>query len=365
MRVQTNNGITLRYPDEIGFAFNPCLLVAEGEMARMAITATCGDSQENIYLDAFDGKCYGDVREYVQTFFDTMQFGIVDYTEAQRTEMGKLISFVVAVVSADGTQAATFTFDVFYIWGALKAGGQESYNSYRVLKWFRGYPFTFGVYAAGGGSIMFARDGVPEKFRNIPEQGVWNVPLLDGEKAKRFYLISDCTGAFVEVTFDSTFDMTFRYAGGGVKTEKIRIDVLDGFDEGYYLRWIDRHGFYNYYLFKAGDESRKTSSDSLFYRNNLLAYDMSYGYEGYTGRQQQMSREDTIPVCAPLVDSATWDMLFDLATSPCVDLFAGYENGVPKWLSVTVAAASYTKTTAALQDFVCNIVMPDIPVQKL
>lgn len=367
MRQETNEGVTLQYPDEIGFAFNPCILVASGAtLLRMSIVVSVGEKREKIWLEAFSGQCYADVREYIQTFFDTMAFSDVDYSKEQKTEMGKDVSFVVDAILDDADLTdITFTFDVFYVWGALKTGGQETYNGYRTLKWFRKFPFTIGVYS-GGGSALFKKDGVADRFVNLSEQGVWNIPMKSTDNAKSYYVVSDCSGAFVEVTFDSTFDMTFRYSGGGVKTDKIRIDIVDDYDEGYYLRWIDRHGFYCYYLFKSGDESRKTTSDELFMRNNLLAYDMTYGYQGYTGRQQQMSREDTIPVCAALVDSYTWDMLFDITSSPCVDLFAGYDSdNTPKWLPVTVLAGSYTKTRDVLQDFVCSIVMPDVPIQKL
>lgn len=365
MRTATNNSVTLKYPDAIGFAFNPCLLVVDSDSAsKMAITVSTSEKSENINLDALAGKCCADVREYVQTFFDTMEFGTVDYSKVQKTGMGKTISFAVTVTKTDDTEA-TFSFDVFYVWGALKIGGQETYNGYRKLTWFRNFPFTFGVYAAGGGSILLSKDGVADRFVNLSEQGVWNIPMKSTDNAKSFYLVHDCTGAFVEVTFDSTFDMTFRYSGGGTKTKKIRIEVVDDYDEGYYLRWIDRHGFYCYYLFKAGDKQSKVTSDNLFMRNNLLAYDMSYGYQGYTGRQQQMSRTDSVPVCAPLVDSDTFDMLMDLVTSPCVDLFAGYRDGIPQWLSVTVAAGTFTKTLAELQDFVCKINLPDMAIQKL
>ena len=79
-----------------------------------------------------------------------------------------------------------------------------------------------------------------------------------------------------------------------------------------------------------------------------------------------MKREDVVSLCAPLVDSETWDMLFDIATSPCVDMFAGYKDGEgAKWLSVTVVAGSYTKIGAVLQDFICSIQLPDINIQKL
>ena len=30
MRSETKNGITLKFPDEVGFVFNPCLFIAEG-----------------------------------------------------------------------------------------------------------------------------------------------------------------------------------------------------------------------------------------------------------------------------------------------------------------------------------------------
>lgn len=367
MRKETNNGVTLAYPDEIGFAFNPCLLIASGDkIAKMSIEVSSGEKKETVWLDAMSGRCYAEVREYVQSLFDEMDFGVVDYEREDKTGLGKRMSFAVVVTKEDeGRTEVSFSFDVFYIWGAMKAGGQEKYNSYRTLTWFRGFPFTVGMYAAGGGSIMFSKDGIPDRIVNIPEQGVWNIPMRNTDDARLYYLLNDSTGAFGEVTFDDTFDMTFRYVNANGKAEKILVNIVDGYDEGYYLRWIDRHGFYRYYLLKSGDEARKVTTEGMFIRNNLMSYDMSYGYKGHTGRQQQMSREDVIPVCAPLVDSETWDMLFDIATSPYVDLFVGYNDGKPRWLPVTVAPGSYTKTKAVLQDFVCNIVMPEVPIQKL
>lgn len=369
MRTESKSNITLSYPDEIGFAFNPCIVKIDGDKVTKAIIRmdASGSGSDVVMFDAFRGKIYGDVREYIQTFFDSVPFGKVNYEEAERTELGKMVSFEV-VVSVSGSDDVTFSFSVFYVWGALKIGGVERYNGFRRLKWFKGYPFTFGVYAAGGSSVLFGKDGAAEKFVSLSDQGVWNIPLKDSEHtAKNFYLISDSTGGLREVNFDRTFDLTFRfqYVGDGKKTDKVRIDIVDDYDEGYYLRWINRHGFYCYYLFKAGEQSRKVSSDSAYLRNNLLSYDMTYGYEGGAGRMQSMKSEDSLPICAPLVDSETWDMLFDVTTSPIVDMFAGYEGGVPKWVSVNVVAASYTKGGAPLQDFICTIALPEVEIQKL
>ena len=118
-------------------------------------------------------------------------------------------------------------------------------------------------------------------------------------------------------------------------------------------------------MFEGGQEQCKTSADSLYIRNNLLAYDASYGYRGNNGRLQQMNREDSVPVCAPLVDADTWNMLLDLVTSPSVSLFQGWRDGVPRWMAVSVVAGAYSCSRAPLQDFVCNIVLPETSIQKL
>lgn len=367
MRIFREQGYQLNYPDEIGFAFNPCLLVQSGSdvVTSLDVSMTDGEKTQRMVMQTFGNEVYADVREYVQGFFDSMSFGDLSYFSMTKSERGKKISFTVDMMNGEDVKKVV-TFDVFYIWGALKIGGQETYNGYKTLTWYRGFPFSFSLYCKGGGAILFSKDGVADRYINVDSQGVYDIPMLEEDDGKMYYLIHDCSGAFQEVTFDKTFDMTFRYIGGGIQTEKVRINIVDGDDNGYYLRWIDRHGFYCYYLFKKGDESRKTTSDSVFMRNNLLAYDMSYGYQGYTGRQQQMSREDTIPVCAPLVDSETFDMLMDMVTSPCVDLFAGYDsNKTPRWIAVTINAGTYKKTKAVLQDFVTNIVMPEVQIQKL
>ena len=367
MRNSTVNGVTCQYPDALGFAFNPCLVVARAtSVKRMQITLTDGESSVSETRDGFGSYCYADVREYVQDFFDTNEFGELDYSlAAQKTKLGKSVTMTVVVTKSDDS-TATFTFSVFYVWEALKAGGQEKYNTFRTMTWFKGYPFTFGVYAAGAAAVLLSRDGVATSVVNMTEQGVWNIRMND-EQAERFFMVSDCSGNLYEATFDTTFDLTFRLYGGGVFTQKLKINVVNEISEGIYLRWIDRHGFYCYYLFKQGNESRKVQSDGEFLRNNLLAYDMTYGFVGGNGRQQMKSREDTIPVCAPLVDEETFESLFDLTTSPVVDRYMGDdENGQPRWLAVNIQAGTYVKDEKAkLQDFVCNVVMPDMQVQKL
>lgn len=370
MREHRNSGVLLKYPDSVGFAFNTCLIVAEGDnLAKLNITISDGEKTERLTLDSLGNKCYGDVREYVQTFFDTLAFGSIDYNRKEKSKVGIKLSFEIVAVFGNYSGSATFKFDVFYIWGALKLGGKEEYNGYRTLTWFKGYPFTFGVYIDKPSTLILARDGVDNRTISLTEQGVWNIPLLLTDDANDRFTLIESSGSLPTATFDSSFDLTFSHSNAsGERKEKMRINVVEACQEnGYYLRWVDRHGFYCHYLFKVGEEQRKAISDNLFVRNNLLAYDDTYGYEGYTGRQQQMSREDSVALCAPLVDSATWEMLFDITTSPCVDMFVGYDvkTFLPKWVSVTLIPNSYVKSKVALQNFECHVLLPDVNIQKL
>lgn len=364
MRTRTTEGVTFRYPDEIGFAFNPCVILCHGEnMTRMNVSISDGEKREDMTLDAFGGKCYTDMAEYVQAFFDTLNFGKLDYKKEKKSDVGKSLSFNIVAVLKD--KEVRFAFEVYYVWGAMKIGGEEIYNGFRTFTWHKGYPFTFGVYCSGKGALMISQEGVADRFIQIPEQGVWNVPLSDDDGKHSYIVVTDSAGKFIEVTFDATFDVTFKQRSVSKDTRKALIKVEDDCETGYYLRWIDRHGFYCYELFKKGEEQRKSIAGSTFTRNDLTAYDDDYGYQGNTGLLQMKSRKDTIPICAPLVDDETWERLYDMATSPCVDLFAGYENGLPKWVSVNVVEGSHTKSRAVLQDFVCTIALQDVGVQKL
>lgn len=363
--------IAVKYPDAITFAFNPCLFVIEDAMqnvTKASVTIVNLETSAEVVVsrDAYHGKAYIDAREVVQSLFDTEALAEISYSQASRSAVGRRLSFELEITLANGN-TRTFTqqngeYDFFAIWGALRIGGQEVYNAHRTLTWYKNFPFTFGMFSNGGGSVLLSKDGVANRFVNLSERGVWNIPLVATDNARDFYLVHDCTGQFVEVTFDSTFDMTFRYSGGGVRTEKIRINVDDS-DEGVYLRWIDRFGFFNYHLFKRGNEKRKTTAGE-YIQNNLAAYDMSYGYQGSFGRRQKFERKDELAICAPLVDSDMWDILFDITTSPIVDVFAGYDEGAPRWMSVTVNGGSFTKTGASLQDFELSINLPEVVIQS-
>lgn len=90
------------------------------------------------------------------------------------------------------------------------------------------------------------------------------------------------------------------------------------------------------------------------------------GYHSGTGRKQRKTEENTLLVCAPLVDSDTYNFLFQLAMSPVVDMYMGKDSDKKdRWQGVNVAVETFNKTRAVLQDFIATIILPETRVQSL
>lgn len=371
MRETTASGIRLQYPDEVSFAFMPFRLVLSGaNLKSMLVVATVGNQSLSAKYDAINGNLYADIREYLSTFFDGVKWGDIAYNEeATNANTAKSCRINVYARKTDNTQVE-FNFATSLVWGAMKFG--ETWNGFHEWRWFTKYPATIGLYANDEGTLVVGENGSPTRELTIEGAGqIYNFTLKadDYTAGTRFLSVYDVQGLITQATFDHTFDLTFYAPPTGEQTEVRRL-ILDDcdYENGYYLRWIDRHGFYRYWLFKSlGDYSAKIESKGEFLRNNILAYDdASFGYKWHAGRNQSYARNEVCPICAPLVDSATWDALLDICSSPVVDLFVGYkDSGEPIWLAVTTEQGTYTKGAEALQDFIVNLVFPQTQTQAL
>ena len=362
MRQTTTSNITIQYPDAVGFAFLPCIIKASGSGVASIEATISRESKTYTYsVEAFADNCIMDYREYVQALFDGISFGNLDYSrESQKSNLGANFNISVKVKNSEGSDIATFSYTTFYVWGAMRAG--ETWNGHKKLTWFTHFPFSFGIYMSEADDLLVYADGrITSKLIELAGQGIYEITSKVLKAGAKSYSIKDYGGKIQQATFDATFDFTFYLKTSSSYTE-LAVIKADNTEKGIYLRWVDRHGFYRYWLFTQGDESRAISSDTSFLRNNLGEYDDTiFGYLGANGRRQGYSREDTIPLCAPLVDSETFDFLQDLTSSPVVDMYLGSN----KWQSVTIKAGTYTKTTAELQDFVCNLVINNTEIQQL
>ena len=310
----------------------------------------------------FGSSCFFDVSFYMQEHFDATAFGRIDYSQsgAQDSGLGRLFSVDVDLYTDSTTLADSFSFNTFIIWGAMKVG--ERYNGERALTWFKNFPFTVGMYTAGQSTVTVTADGLRLSSIQLSERKAYNL-MLTGIEADNELILNLPAGTAGASVFDHTFDFTFQAMKNEASTVRLTVDNCT---EGVYLRWVDRHGCYCYWLFIRGDESKQVANDGEFMRNNMQDYSYTNGYHGGSGRKQRKTEEDTLPVCAPLVDGDTYDFLYQLALSPVVDMYAGKDTeGNHRWQAVNIAVGTYSKTRAVLQDFTAEIILPETRVQSL
>lgn len=365
MRTTTVQGKTLKYPDAVTFAFNPVLFIAES-VEYMTVAVTYGGVTYTQTYEAYQGNVYGDLQQIVQLFYADEQFAL-DYTLAkQSTSLGKTITYDVTIQAGQNT--GTFSGSSFIIWGAVNPNGKDVFNTFRKQKYFAGYPFTFGFYTQGGTSTILIGNGAsPRTYVTINAQGMWELNGNQLPSTATFSNIYDYAGTLQQGYFDNTFDLTFYMWQNVAQTLLGRIDIEPCPDEDtVYLRWISRHGFYSYWLFNYKQRQRQTQFAQDFARTELQAYDLDFGYERGAGRRVAYTRNGVIPLAVPLADVEQYDYLLDVISSPCVDMYIGKDtNNVPRWQTVAVQAGTFTQTDKEMQDFVINIILPSIPVQRL
>ena len=365
MRQTTINGITIKYADAVGFAFLPCIIKASGSnLSWIEVIIRYNNIERSYNVETLNGSCITDFKTYVQALFDGRIHAAYDWTiDYDSSVLYLQVGIEVNAYDDRDEQLASFDFRTNMVWGAPKYG--ETWNGYKRITWFTHYPFTFGIYLSKlNANLLIGYDGAPNKLLKIPINGMVDFYAGILPSGAKYWNIYDYDGEIQQGTFDNSFDLTFSLTTGGKKSLLLRID-RDDTESGIYLRWIDRHGFIRYWLFAAWEETREIASDLSFIRNNLDDY--LYGYYGDNGRRQGYERTDSIKLCAPLVDSDTFDMLQDLASSPVVDMYLGgdWSQEEDQWMSVTIKAGSYTKSTACLQDFVCEMIINNINVQRL
>lgn len=364
MRTKTIDDTTIEYPDEICFCFNPVVINIRGHAwARVQVMVIDEDTStlHQEIRDTFGGTCFFDISFYMQGAFDTGLPGEIDYSTAgaEDSRLGRKFTVQLVMYESDD-DFESFAFDTFAIWGAMQVG--ERYNGDRTLTWFKNLPFTVGMYTAGAASVSVKADSVSKPAIALSARKVYNIKMK-GLDASRELVLTLPPGTAGSSVFDHTFDYTFQALSNTGSTVRL---LVNNCTEGVYLRWVSRHGYYCYWLFTRGDESKQVANDGEFIRNNMQDYNYVNGYHGGSGRKQRKTEENTLPVCAPLVDSDTYDFLFQLALSPLVDMYAGKDvNGDDRWLAVNVAVDTYSKTRAVLQDFTAEIILPETRVQSL
>ena len=361
MRTTTVGKYEVFYPDEIGFAFNPSMIKVVGneqDVFTFGVNIPLSEGQQMLTFRSFGGTAIADVSLFVQEAF--RQDGVADnmqYDEANTSKRGKTISFELII---DGEQ---FTFDTFFVWGALEMGGKDIFNAPRKLDYFKGYPFSWGVYVDEPITLQVQVDGERTQTIALNGEAMYEVPLsFDGGNSA---LVGEDTGKIVETTFTYVFGNTFSKAYAPL-IERVTINIHEECqdDECVYLRWVDGHGFYRYYLFGKSSENI-TASGGEYQRNDFRLWDDTLGYGYNAGRMQNFQRGKTLNLYAALLDDDRWKGLSTIGTSPIVEMYCGKIDGKHTWMSVAVQGATYARSKEELQDFEVTIELPTTQMQGL
>ena len=74
MATTTNNGITLRYPNDPCPVFNPCIFNLTGTLARTRVFVNSGNKSYTAVYQTPNGGTL-DLRQFMQVFFDGITLG--------------------------------------------------------------------------------------------------------------------------------------------------------------------------------------------------------------------------------------------------------------------------------------------------
>lgn len=340
-----NSGVTITYPDELCFVFNPQIIrvsggiligevrletsifeIVEGEESYRYRDVRSRHSNYNLSLD---------ISSYLQSLFSVHK---VESLQSKKVKVRILHNI-----------GGVFDFTITCIWGAINVG--EVFNPSRTVTMFRKFPFTISFYSNGR---ILTRDEDTKYIVRKVDEGLVNIDFWEiFHNAKSLGMIK-MFNTEVFSTFEYSFDKTFKPVSDGTIFIKV---LFNDCDKGIYLRWIDRHGFLQYWLFQEGTSTEQSANNGE--KLNVEYSDEGYGYYGinrYQGKTTQITRK----ACATLIDKETFRMLSTIHSSPIVDM---YVEG--SWVPVNIAAGSFTDTGAELQDFEIQITMPKIITQML
>lgn len=332
MRIEEFNGHTITYPDETCFAFNPQIITIDNLTGSVIFYV--GDYSD--MREPISGKVSIDISEYLRSL---LRF---DYTTIPNSKS------IHIQIDIDGP---TFEFYINVIWGAMNIG--EVFNPSRTVTMFRNFPSTISIYSNGEINVRY--DAEEYISVEVKKTGLLHKDFSElFKEAKESGMIKILNTPEAPSTFQYTFDRTFK----PLPDDAVLIKVLfNDCTKGIYLRWLDRHGFLQYWLFQEGDLTGQSSNEGE--QLNVDYSNIKYVYNGMS-RYQGKTYQTTRKACATLVERETFNMLSSIHSSPIVDM---YIDG--NWIPVNIVAGSFTDNGADLQDFEIQITMPETITQML
>lgn len=359
---------TASYPDEICFAFNPNFIEINSGWPTATLTVTVKRTEygtdtlsQSIKISMYGGNA----KIYLSRLFELF---FTDPLNRRHVNIQVSVSL--------GSQVL-FSFDTLVIWGNLAIGERfGAFGVYNVengkkhfernLIWFKNFPFKVSTFMLTFNTVVqFRHDGNLNSAGIVVAGNGFHDILVSRQisSAQRSATIKYAlaTEDIKTSVFDNTFDYTFFESGKAMAI--INLQISDQRD-GYYLRWIDRHGNLQYFLFTKGETQykNKLGSDSVlqdetvngFYFSNLM-------------RTRHVDCSITMKCCAVNLLSDIFDYVATVVSSPIVDLYLGKDiDGNEIWQPVNIQASTVKHNPKQpLNDLEFSFSAPAVNAQSL
>lgn len=361
MRTHTQENVTINYPDEHCYIFNPVNIEVGGLNSGTRAVIKVEDIE--VVATAFKGVAVFNISEILQSLFNTKELSIIDLgKEVSPSKTAKIVSVAVPEFN--------LSFSTLAVWGALQTdlgitiGGDynndfngDFYNAIlkghdQTVVWHYGLPFSVSVPMMQGDKLRLSVDGVDygEIFTaaNSMIANVFPNEILNNRG------------------LGIASKLVLSLANDSVVKRKHEIEINRQNCNLLHLRWIDKKGYYCYWAFDKATDSYESEKYGVYVPTFTRQIDYIDGFNGGDGRQQGKTAKRSIGLVAPLVAQSTWNYLLAIAQSPIVDLFTDNDYlGEPRFIKVDVAAGKMENPAKELSDFNISIILPEINNQKL
>lgn len=324
----------ITYPEEIVFAFNPNYMEFSGVTGAKFVRL--GSGKNEVDVSVYNGKAKADISLLLQTRF----------TDPRRERAKD----VMVDIMLDGKPEATTSVVMRVIWGSSSIGERlNAIGAYhfdkskqrfvRNVRWFVNYPQKLSVF----------NNRTFEDFYPTQDRYSYNLNSSSVEKI---------------AVFDHTFDHTF------VKNFSISsyLDALvllhrDTSKDGYFIRWMDNLGMYQYFLFLYNENGEKNT------QQHKVMEDIEVGGMHFGGGVRMLTHELERTHTASAMHLTREEILYvkTIVNSPFVDLYQGtMQGGAELWVPITVTDGErkYSEKKE-LVDFEIKFVVPTSRPQQL
>jgi len=330
------NGVSasISYPESTIFAFNPNYINFSNVTGATFARISCGSYEFDVAF--YNGSAQADISLLLQTQFTN-----------PRTTRSKSISIT---IEFDGVSTNDTTLSMVAIWGSSSVGERlNSIGAYhydkvssqfvRNVRWFFNYPQKLSVYKNGS--------------------------FLDFTPTKNTYTY-DLSDTSVEQTavFDHTFDDTFvkNFSIDEYTNAKINL-IPDHSKDGYFLRWLDNFGMYQYFLFSYNERTLKFAQNYEVQESITLG-----GYDFGGGKRMLEHTLESKRTCSAMHLTREEALYVQtIVNSPFVDMYQGtVQGGSELWVPVTlVEAEKKVDEKKELNDFEITFIVPTSRPQQL